>query len=41
MLAKKKKSIEDYKSENSDYWKNIIGSDGDYNLAVEDTGEIF
>jgi hypothetical protein len=39
--SEEKKSIEDYKSENSDYWKNIIGSDGDYNLAVEDTGEIF
>ena len=28
-------------SENSEYWKDIIGSDGDYNLAVEETGEIF
>ena len=27
--------------ENSEYWKDIIGSDGDYNLAVEETGEIF
>tara|TARA_R110002051_G_scaffold320215_1_gene405256 strand:+ start:935 stop:1930 length:996 start_codon:yes stop_codon:yes gene_type:complete len=39
--GEEKKSIEGYKSENSEYWKDIIGSDGDYNLAVEDTGEIF
>lgn len=39
--SEEKKSIEKYKSEHSEYWKNIIGSDGDYNLAVEDTGEIF
>jgi hypothetical protein len=35
-----KKSIEIYKSENSEYWKNVIGSESDYNLAVEDTGEL-
>lgn len=39
--TEEKKSIEEYKAENSDYWKTIIGSDGDYNLAVEETGEIF
>ena len=39
--GEEKKSIESYKSENSEYWKDIIGSDGDYNLAVEETGEIF
>ena len=39
--GEEKKSIEVYKSENSEYWKDIIGSDGDYNLAVEETGEIF
>lgn len=39
--TEEKKSIEEYKAENSNYWKTIIGSDGDYNLAVEETGEIF
>jgi hypothetical protein len=39
--SEEKKSIEGYKAENSSYWKDIIGSDGDYNLAVEETGELF
>ena len=39
--TEEKKSIEIYKEENANYWKEIIGSDGDYNLAVEDTGELF
>jgi len=39
--TEQKKSIEKYKAENAEYWKNIIGSEGDYNLAVEDTGELF
>jgi len=39
--SEEKKSIEAYKAENSNYWKDIIGSDGDYNLAVEETGELF
>ncbi len=39
--SEEKKSIEIYKSANSEYWKKIIGSSGDYNLAVEDTGELF
>ena len=39
--TEEKKSIEWYKEENANYWKEIIGSAGDYNLAVEDTGELF
>ena len=30
--AEEKKSIETYKSEQSEYWKSVIGTDGDYKL---------
>tara|TARA_R110002167_G_scaffold70431_3_gene198468 strand:- start:988 stop:1998 length:1011 start_codon:yes stop_codon:yes gene_type:complete len=39
--TEEKKSVLDYKTENSEYWGKLIGSEGDYNLAVEDTGELF
>ena len=39
--SEEKKSIEIYKTQNAEYWGKIIGSEGDYNLAVEDTGELF
>lgn len=33
--AEEKKSVEQYKSENSDFWKNMLGIDGEFNLQVE------
>jgi len=36
--TEEKKSIEKYKSEQSEYWKEIIGSDGEFDLK-EDRGE--
>ena len=33
--AEEKKSIEEYKKENADYWKNIIGTEGDFDLKEE------
>jgi|TARA_R110002020_G_scaffold249529_4_gene463468 hypothetical protein len=36
-----KTSIEKYKAENSSYWNRIIGSEGDFNIADEDTGELY
>jgi hypothetical protein len=33
--AEEKTSIESYKKEHSDYWKEIIGSDGDFTLKEE------
>jgi hypothetical protein len=37
--AEEKKSIEGYKTENSDYWKEIIGIEGDFNLVVSEEGK--
>jgi hypothetical protein len=39
--TEEKKSVLDYKTQNAEYWSKLIGSEGDYNLAVEDTGELF
>ena len=39
--TEEKKSVLDYKTQNAEYWGKLIGSEGDYNLAVEDTGELF
>jgi hypothetical protein len=36
--TEEKKSIEKYKSEQSEYWKEIIGSDGDFDLREEKEG---
>jgi len=33
--AEEKKSIESYKNEQSEYWKEIIGSEGDFRLEEE------
>lgn len=33
--AEEKKSVEKYKSENSEFWKGMLGIDGDFNLHVE------
>lgn len=33
--TEEKKSIEKYKLENAEYWKKIIGSDGDFDLKEE------
>jgi hypothetical protein len=33
--AEEKSSIEKYKKEYADYWKEIIGVDGDFDLKVE------
>ena len=39
--AEEKKSIEQYKKEHADYWKEIIGSDGDFALVEERETETF
>jgi hypothetical protein len=33
--AEEKVSIENYKKEYADYWKDIIGMDGDFDLKEE------
>ena len=33
--AEEKVSIENYKKEYADYWKDIIGTDGDFDLKEE------
>jgi hypothetical protein len=38
--TEEKASIESYKKEHSDYWKGIIGSDGDFSLHEEKDPEI-
>ena len=38
--TEEKKSIEQYKKEYADYWKEIIGSDGDFSLIEEKESEI-
>jgi len=34
--TEEKKSVEQYKSENSSYWKGMLGIDGDFNIAIEE-----
>jgi hypothetical protein len=34
-VSEEKASIEAYKKEHSDYWKEIIGTDGDFTLTEE------
>tara|TARA_R110000824_G_scaffold48582_1_gene137147 strand:+ start:2106 stop:3101 length:996 start_codon:yes stop_codon:yes gene_type:complete len=34
-------SIDAYKEENSSYWNKIIGAEGDFNIADEETGELY
>ena len=36
-----KNSIDTYKEQNSSYWNRIIGSEGDFNIADEETGELY
>ena len=36
-----KAAIDKYKEENSSYWNRIIGSEGDFNIADEETGELY
>jgi hypothetical protein len=33
--AEEKKSVEQYKSEHSDFWKQMLGIDGDFGISVE------
>lgn len=33
--AEEKKSVEEYKSENSDFWKKQLGIDGDFAISIE------
>lgn len=33
--AEEKKSVEEYKSENSDFWKKQLGIDGDFSISIE------
>lgn len=37
--TEEKKSVEQYKSDNSDFWKNMLGIDGEFNLQVESDEE--
>jgi hypothetical protein len=37
--AEEKISIEQYKKENAEYWKEIIGADGDFSLFEEKESE--
>jgi hypothetical protein len=37
--AEEKVSIEQYKKENAEYWKEIIGADGDFSLFEEKESE--
>jgi hypothetical protein len=34
--TEEKKSVEQYKSENSSYWSGMLGIDGDFNIAIEE-----
>jgi hypothetical protein len=38
--TEEKASIEKYKKEYSEYWKNIIGTDGDYDLKEVEEKEV-
>jgi hypothetical protein len=38
--TEEKASIEAYKKEHSDYWKEIIGSDGDFYLHEEKESDV-
>ena len=37
--SEEKASIEQYKTEHAEYWKEIIGTDGDFTLQEEKEGE--
>jgi len=39
--AEEKKSIETYKSEQAEYWKQIIGLDGDFELKAEKEEKVY
>ena len=35
LLTEEKQSIEKYKNEHAEYWKTIIGTDGEFDLKEE------